>query len=61
MFKDSTKTIQTNRLILRKSTITDADDMYNNWASDIECYKYLAWNVHKNWVFQTMKFSWQKV
>lgn len=26
MFKDSTKTIQTNRLILRKFTITDADE-----------------------------------
>lgn len=48
MFKDSTKTIQTNRLILRKFTITDADDMYNNWASDTECCKYLEWNVHKN-------------
>ena len=48
MFKDNTKTIQTNRLILRKFTITDADDMYNNWASDTECCKYLAWNVHKN-------------
>ena len=48
MFKDRTKTIQTNRLILRKFTITDADDMYNNWASDTECCKYLAWNVHKN-------------
>ena len=40
MFKDRTKTIQTNRLILRKFTITDADDMYNNWASDTECCKY---------------------
>lgn len=48
MFKNSTKTIQTNRLILRKFTITDADDMYNNWASDTECCKYLEWNVHKN-------------
>ena len=27
---------------------TDADDMYNNWASDTECCKYLEWNVHKN-------------
>lgn len=29
MFKDSTKTIQTNRLILRKFTITDAE-FYKN-------------------------------
>lgn len=34
--------------IRRRVTITDADDMYNNWASDTECCKYLAWNVHKN-------------
>lgn len=29
MFKDNTKTIQTNRLILRKFTITDAE-FYKN-------------------------------
>ena len=45
---DKTKTIQTNRLILRKFTITDADDMYNNWASDPEVTKYLTWNPHEN-------------
>ena len=28
------KTLETKRLILRKFEITDAKDMYNNWATD---------------------------
>lgn len=44
----ATKTLETDRLILRKFKIEDADGMYNNWASDAECSKYLAWDVHKN-------------
>jgi ribosomal-protein-alanine N-acetyltransferase len=45
---NNTKAIQTDRLILRKFNMEDANDMYNNWGSDPECCKYLAWNVHKN-------------
>lgn len=43
-----TKTLFTKRLILRKFKYTDADGMYNNWATDPECCKFLGWNVHKN-------------
>lgn len=28
--------IETERLILRKFTLSDADDMYKNWTSDDE-------------------------
>ena len=40
--------IETNRLILRKFKIEDADIMYRNWASDDEVTKYLTWPTHKN-------------
>ena len=30
-----TKTIITNRLILRKFKIEDANEMYHNWATDL--------------------------
>ena len=29
-----TKTLETDRLILRKFTPEDAEDMYENWASE---------------------------
>lgn len=41
-----TKTIETERLILRRYRIEDADDMYNNWASDPEVTKFLSWPTH---------------
>ncbi len=43
-----TKTLFTDRLILRKFKIEDAPGMYNNWATDPECCKFLSWDVHKN-------------
>ena len=41
-----TKTLRTNRLILRKFEINDANDMFKNWANDEEVTKYLTWNPH---------------
>lgn len=38
--------IETDRLILRRFTIEDADIMYKNWASDDEVTKYLTWPTH---------------
>lgn len=43
-----TITLETERLILRRFKIEDAESMYNNWASDKECNKYLSWDIHKN-------------
>lgn len=43
-----TITLETERLILRKFKIEDAEAMYNNWATDPECNKYLSWDLHKN-------------
>ncbi|MBQ3979449.1 MAG: GNAT family N-acetyltransferase [Lachnospiraceae bacterium] len=41
-----TKTIETARLTLRRYTVDDAPDMYNNWASDPEVTKFLSWPAH---------------
>lgn len=41
---NGTQTIETERLLLRKYTLDDAEDMYNNWAKYEECFKYLPWN-----------------
>ncbi|MCM8711787.1 GNAT family N-acetyltransferase [Clostridium sp. SYSU_GA19001] len=43
-----TKTIETKRLILRKFTLSDAEDMYKNWASDDEVTKFLTWPSHSD-------------
>lgn len=43
-----TEIIETKRLILRKYNINDADDMFNNWTSDEEVSKFLAWRPHKS-------------
>lgn len=40
--------LETDRLILREFTIEDANDMYNNWASDKETSKFLDWDVHES-------------
>jgi len=41
-----TQTIQTERLILRRFVLEDAQAMYGNWASDPEVTKYLTWPAH---------------
>lgn len=38
-----TQTIETDRVILRKYSLNDAEDMYNNWAKYEECFIYLPW------------------
>ena len=41
-----TKRIETQRLVLRRFTIDDAEPMYRNWASDPEVTRYLTWPAH---------------
>ena len=40
--------LETKRLILRKFKISDAKDMYNNWASDKKVHEYLTYEPHSN-------------
>lgn len=48
MNKVGTQIIETDRLILRRFTLNDAEDMYNNWASDNEVTRFLTWPTHTN-------------
>lgn len=48
MNKTGTERMETERLILRRLRITDAEDMYYNWASDPEVTRFLTWPVHSN-------------
>ena len=41
-----TQYIETDRLILRRFEVSDAQAMYDNWASDNEVTKYLTWPTH---------------
>jgi ribosomal-protein-alanine N-acetyltransferase len=43
-----TKELETKRLILRKFTLNDAENMFKNWVNDDEVTKYLTWSSHKD-------------
>ena len=43
-----TKTIETNRLILRKFKRADSENMFKNWSSDSKVTKYLSWKAHNS-------------
>jgi ribosomal-protein-alanine N-acetyltransferase len=41
-------TLETERLILRRFVLSDADAIYNNWASDPVVTKFLRWPTHQS-------------
>ena len=43
-----TKRLETNRLILRKLTLEDADEAFNNWCNDYDVTKYVLWGKHNS-------------
>lgn len=43
-----TAILETQRLILRRFSVYDAEDMYKNWASDPEVTKHLTWPTYKS-------------
>ena len=55
-----TQILQTNRLILRRFVESDAEAMFQNWASSAENLTFVTWNPHpdvevtrnsiRNWV-----------
>lgn len=57
-----TKELETNRLILRRFQLSDAEAMFRNWTNDSEVTKYLRWPPHndvsvseyvlKEWILQ---------
>lgn len=48
MNKTGTERIETKRLILRRFTLEDAEDMFNGWCNDPEVSRYLTWPPHGN-------------
>ncbi len=40
--------IETDRLLLRRFTILDVDQMYNNYASNPNVTRYLSWPAHQS-------------
>lgn len=40
--------LETDRLILRRFELTDAEDMFNNWASSEMVTKYMTWQPYKS-------------
>jgi len=63
-----TQLIRTKRLLLRRFSIDDANDMYNNWANDERVTKYLTWRPHasaddtrillENWCGEYIKYDY---
>lgn len=43
-----TVTIETERLILRKAKLSDAECMFKNWANDDRVTKYMTWTTYQN-------------
>lgn len=41
-----TRQLETERLVLRRFVVGDAEAMFRNWASDPEVTKYLTWPAH---------------
>jgi ribosomal-protein-alanine N-acetyltransferase len=41
-----TKTLETERLVIRPFKENDVDDMYDNWASNNNVTRYLTWPTH---------------
>ena len=68
MENKGTKRLETDRLILRQFKIEDAEDMYNNWATDAEVTKFLTWLPHpdinftkgllENWIGKYSELTW---
>lgn len=42
----NTPILETERLILRPVTVSDAEEIYTNWTSDPEVARYVSWSTH---------------
>ena len=48
MMHCGTQVLETERLLLRRFVVGDADAMFRNWASDPEVTKFLTWPPHES-------------
>ena len=46
MNSTGTRTIETERLVLRRFVVKDAEDMFHNCTSDPEVTKFMPWPTH---------------
>ena len=54
-----TRTLKTTRLVLRPFCLSDAQAMFDNWASDSDVTKFMMWPTHKSVeVTQNILESW---
>ncbi|WCC80860.1 GNAT family protein [Cutibacterium equinum] len=54
-----TRRLRTDRLVLRRLTLDDAQQMYDNWASDPVVTQFLSWPAHSSVdVSRTILASW---
>jgi|LSQX01.1.fsa_nt_gb ribosomal-protein-alanine N-acetyltransferase len=60
MLHKGTITLNTQRLLLRRFALADADAMFSNWANDPAVTKYLTWPPHGSLsVTRSILASWQ--
>ncbi len=56
-----TKTIETDRLILRRLTVNDSQEAFDHWCSNPNVSRYTLWDVHKNSsVTKNLYSVWEK-
>ena len=55
MDRNNIKILETERLVLRKLEIKDAEEIFKNWTSDDDVSKYTSWETHKS-VEDTIKW-----
>ena len=48
MDKTGTKVLETERLVLRRFVIEDAEAMFNGWCNDPEVTRFLTWTPHES-------------
>ena len=40
--------LETERLILRPLRLSDSEEVFKNWTSDVEVAKFMVWDIHKD-------------
>lgn len=48
MNNKGTVRLETDRLVLRRFTMEDAEEVFKNWGSDDEVTKFVRWSTHKS-------------
>ena len=48
MGKKETKSLETERLVLRKLNVKDVEEIFNNWGNDDVVSKYMTWSTHQS-------------